>query len=199
MLKHKQTQDNHCEQRHQLCCREQIAHLRSGAHAANVDESQQAHQRGENDGAGQGIFGVRKELAHINHKQVGVRRGRSHLPQPEHPRGLNPHQAPEGNASVKIRTAGLLKARGNFGKAAHDHAHSSPGREHGIGAVVADERSDGRGQAKDSAADDGVHHQRDQAPAADGADQVTARRVCRRRFHPRVCITCRGLPDSEFR
>ena len=198
MLKHKQTQNNYREQRHQLRCGEQIAYLRSGAHAANVDESQQAHQRGENDGAGQGILGVRKELADVNHKQVGVRRGRSHLPEPEHPGGLNPHETSEGNASVKIRTAGLLKARRNLGEAAHDHAHSGPGREHGIGAVVADERGHGRRQPKDSAADDGVHHQRNQAPAADGADQVMARRACRRRFHPRVCITCSGLPDSEF-
>src|SRR5208282_4310225 len=92
----------------------------------------------------------------------------------------------------------LLKARRNFGKAADDHAHSGPGREHGIRAVVADECSHGRGQPKDSAADDGVHHQRNQAPAADGADEVVTRRVCRSRFHPRVCITCGGLPDSEF-
>ena len=98
---------------------------------------------GENDGAGQRVFGVREEFAQINHKQVGVGGGRGHLAEPEHPGGLNAHEASEGDAGVEIRTAGLLKARGNFGEAADDDAHSGAGRQHGVGTVVADEGGHG--------------------------------------------------------
>ena len=82
---------------------------------------------------------MRKELAQVNHKQVGIRGGRGDLSKPEHPCRLNAYQAPEGDAGVKIGTAGLLKARCNFGEAAHDQAHSSSGREHGVRTVAADE------------------------------------------------------------
>ena len=182
LLKYEQTKNNHREQRHQLGSGKQIAYLRSGAHAANVDESQKADQHGEDESPWQRILGVRKELAQINHKQVGIGGGRGDLPKPEHPCGLNSHQASEGDAGVKIRTARLLKTRRNLGEAADDYAHSSAGREHRVGTVLADESGHGRGQPEDAAADDGVHYQRNQAPAADRADQVVAGRTCAQAF-----------------
>ncbi len=156
--------------------------MRTGAYAANVDESKKADQHGEDDGPGQRIFGMRKELAEINHEQVGVGSGRGYLAEPEHPCGLDSHEATEGDAGVEVRTAGLLKARSDFGEAGDDDAHSDARREHGVRAVVADEGGHGGGQSEDAAADDGVHHQRHQAPTADGADQMVAGRVWRR-FH----------------
>ena len=92
---------------------------------------------------GRGSLGVREELAQINHKQVGIRGGRGHLAEPEHPCGLNAHQASEGDAGIEIRTACLLKARCNLGEAAHDHAHAGTSRKYGVGAVVADESGHG--------------------------------------------------------
>jgi len=68
VLKHEHSQDDHGEERHKFGGGEQIADLRSGAHATNVDESQKAYQQSENDGPGHGIFGVREELAEVNHK-----------------------------------------------------------------------------------------------------------------------------------
>ena len=84
-----------------------------------------------------------KELAQVDHKQVGVRGGRSYLPEPEHPGGLNPRQASEGDAGIEIGATGFLKARRYFGEAAYDHAHPSASREYGVGTVVADESCHG--------------------------------------------------------
>ena len=86
---------------------------------------------------------MREELAQVNHKQVGVGGGRGHLPQPEHPGGLNAHETSEGDAGVEIGTTGLLEARRNLGEAADDHAHSRAGRQHGVRTVVADESGHG--------------------------------------------------------
>ncbi len=135
---------------------------------------------------------MRKELAQVNHKQIGVGGGRGYLAEPEHPCGLNAHQASEGDAGIEIGTASLLKARRNLGEAADDHAHSGAGREHSVWAVAADESGDGGGKPEDSAADDRVHDQRNQAPAANGADQFVAGRACGRWLHPRLCITNGG-------
>ncbi len=101
-------------------------------------KDQKADQHGENDCPRQGIFGVREELAQVNREQVGIGGGRGDLPEPEHPGGLNSHEASESDAGVEIGTAGLLKARRNFGEAADDHGHAGAGGEHGVRAVIAD-------------------------------------------------------------
>ncbi len=144
-LEHEHAHNDHGEQRHQLGCGEHVAHLRSGADATNVDEGEKTHEHGEDDGARQGIFRVRKELSQVNHKQVRVRGRRGDLSQPEHPGGLNAHQATESDSGVEVGTSSLLKARCDLGEATDNHAHSGAGREHGVGAVVADENCDLRG------------------------------------------------------
>jgi hypothetical protein len=143
---------------------------------------------------------VREELAKVNHEQVGIGCRRSDLCKPEHPCGLNAHQASEGNTGVKIRTPGLLKARGYLGEAAYDHAHSRTGRKYSVRTVITDKASYGGRKSKDATADDGVHNQRNQAPAADGADEFVARcadnsRFCHREFVPQTGAAWRESRD----
>jgi hypothetical protein len=57
-----------------------------------------------------------------------------------------------------------------------------------------------QGSPKHATADDGVHNQRNQAPAADGADEFVARRAdnsrfCHREFVPQTGAAWRESPD----
>ena len=140
-----------------------------------------------------------EKFSQVNHKQIGVCGGRGDLPEPEHPCGLNAHEAPEGDAGVEVGAAGLVKARRNLGEAGDDDAHAGAGGEHGIRAEVADERGHSRGKAEDSTADDGVHDERDQAPASDGADQLARGLGCGGGFHPCVCIIRGAETGSSVR
>ena len=69
------------KQRQQFRRGEEVADLRSGAHAAHVDECQHADQNSKNERAGQRIGRMRPEFAEINHKQIRIGRGRRHLPE----------------------------------------------------------------------------------------------------------------------
>ena len=111
------------------------------------------------------------EFTQINHKKIGVGCWSGHLAQAQHPCGLNPNHAAEGRARVQIGPARLMKIRGNLGVAAHDDGHPRAREENRQRAYFSDEIRDHRRQAKDPAADDGVDRERNQAPAADGADE----------------------------
>ncbi len=187
-VKHEQTHDDHCKQGYDFCRGEDITDFCSSSNSANVDERQQADQCGKNQRTREWIFGVRPEFAQVDYEQVGIGRRSCNLSQPQHPCSLNAHEPSKGNAGVEVRATGLLKARGHFREASHNHAHAGTGGENGVWTEIADESSDRRGQPEDATADDGINHQRDQAPATDGADEATVRMISRRRFHARAFV-----------
>src|SRR5579862_4912574 len=148
-------------------------------HSADVNDGQKTDQGGEDQSAGYGVFRMRPELAKINDKQVGVGGGRGYLSQPEHPGGLDAHETSKSDASVEVWAACFLKARCNFCKTTHDHAHSRTRSEHGIWAVFANDVGNGGRKPEDAAADNGVDDQRYQAPTANRANQIAVRQARR--------------------
>ena len=129
------------------------------------------------------------ELAEIDHKEIGIGGGGCYLTEQEHPSHLNAHSAPEGGASVQVRATGLLEPRSDLGKAAEDHAHPSSGQENGDGTQVSQQACDSGRQPENAAADYGVHYQRSQAPAANGANQLLAMGDLGERFGHRVVLS----------
>src|SRR5580658_5819129 len=114
---------------------------------------------------------MRPELGEINHKQIGVGGRGGDLPEKKHPWHLNAHAAPEGGAGVEVGASGLLEMRGDLGETAEDYAHANSGQKHGHRAEFSENAGDGGGEPEYAAADDGIHHQRGEAPAADGAEE----------------------------
>ena len=62
------------------------------------------------------------------------------------------------------------ESRGDLSEAGHDDAHGNGRENDRQDAGAPEERREDRGQSEDAAADDAVHGERGQAPAADGAN-----------------------------
>ena len=67
----------------------------------------------------------------------------------------------------------------------------APASSTAIGLKLPNQPGDGGGQSEDAAADDGIDHQRGEAPAADGANQAVAGSAGWGRFGHRVVLSQR--------
>jgi len=159
------------KQRYQLGHRKHVTDLRAGPHPAIVDYGQDAVQERQNKESRKRIPGVRPELAAINHEQVGSGCRRCEAYQPKHPTHFNSHKTPESGARVEVGPAGLGKLRCHLRKAGHDDARRRPCQQYGPGAGPANKSRHVGRQSKYPTADDGVDHQRRQAPTPNGAYQ----------------------------
>jgi hypothetical protein len=155
----------------------------------DVDGGQDPNEQGEYCKARQRVLDLRHEFGQVDDKQIGVGSRRRYLSQPEHPGGLDSGESPECGARIQIRTASLIEARGNLGEAGDDGADAQTRQHDRPGAEAAGEACHGGRQAKDAAADDAVDGERDQAPAANGADQMSGRPGDGRVGHKQGCIT----------
>ena len=66
----------------------------------------------------------------------------------------------------------MAELRGHFGEAAHDHSDACCGEKIGKRTLAAQMSGNNGRETKDAAADNGVDHQRREAPAAYGPYQV---------------------------
>jgi len=82
----------------------------------------------------------------------------------------------ERGARVEVGSARLMESGSNFREAGDDHGHADAGQNNGQRADSSEQAGDRGGQSEDAAADDRVHHQRGEAPAAEGADEFLSRR-----------------------
>ena len=81
-------------------------------------------------------------------------------------------QTPKGHPCIEKRSASLTELRGHFGEAAHDNSDACCGDKIGERALPAQIGGHNRGKAKDTAADNGIDHERSEAPAANGSYEV---------------------------
>ncbi len=88
-----------------------------------------------------------------------------------------------------------MKLRRHLGKTREDDAHAKSGQQYGQWAELSQESGDGGRQSKHAAADHRVHDQRGEAPAANGANELAARRARWERFRHRVVLS--QIEDSQ--
>jgi hypothetical protein len=148
------------------------AHAGSGGYPTKIDGGKNADEQGENVEAYERARGIGPEFGEVNHEQIRIGGAGGEAHKPDQPRDLNTHKTSERLLRIKVGTAGIGEARGNFGKARHHHSYSKACDDDAENAGSTRFLCEQGGQTENTAADDAVDGERGEAPAADGADQA---------------------------
>ena len=151
---------------------EDVTDLRACPHATIIHCCEQTDEQAEDHKSGDRLSGMRIEFVQVVNEQVGARCGSGEAGEPQHPTHLNAHEAAERHTSIQVRSAGLGELRRDFRETGHDDTDRRSGQQHRNRTCSSYQASDRRGQPENSAADNGVHDQRGQAPAPNCSHQA---------------------------